>query len=349
MREEIELRNKIQEEAISKALHNQYGTIVCPVRTGKTLIGLRIAQNYRKVLVSYPNRSIYESWKDDSRKFNINDDHITYTTHLSLSKHNLSDFDIVILDELHSVSISQINTILENIPKRMIGLTATPSNFGEKASFMRKYLPIIYELKLSETVGILNKDYLIKIHLLQPSRIKNIRLARGGTWSEYDKIKFFERKYQNSKRFTDMLFLIRAISTSKTKLDHLIKLSKEIDRGLFFVNDINQCEETGLAAYHSKESTSEDNLKLFQEEKINKLVTISQLKQGITFKNLNDLVILHTYSSNNQAHQKLGRALNYSEEIANIHILCLKDTYDEKWVKSSLEDMDQEKIIYIKY
>ena len=65
------------------------------------------------------------------------------------------------------------------------------------------------------------------------------------------------------------------------------------------------------------------------------------------FPDLNKCVILHCYSSNNKASQKLGRCLNYVEgENAEVHIICLKGTRDEQWVASGLAEFDKTKIIY---
>ena len=60
------------------------------------------------------------------------------------------------------------------------------------------------------------------------------------------------------------------------------------------------------------------------------------------------MVILHCYSSNNKAAQKLGRALNYVEDqVANIHIIGLKGTRDEQWIKNGLAEFDQNKIQWL--
>jgi hypothetical protein len=129
-------------------------------------------------------------------------------------------------------------------------------------------------------------------------------------------------------------------------MEYMKKLSNKIDRGLFFVETAKQCEALGFPSYHSKESNSEQNLVDFKAGVINKLGTINQLQAGITFQDLNEVVILHCYSSNNKAAQKLARALNYVEnQTATIHIIGLKNTRDEQWIQSGLKDFDNSKII----
>lgn len=343
------MRDIIQEEAVETALKHEHGSIGLPMRSGKTKIGLDIAKNFKKVLVSYPNQPIFNSWIEDSNKFGIPVDNVTFTTHISLSKHDLKSFDCVILDEIHDISVNQWLFIEENMPVRMYGLSGTLPNKGEKLEYLNLYCPVIYKKTLDETTGKLNKDYKITVHVLEPSKDKNIKLKSGNYWSEAQKIAFFDRKYEMSRNFTDMLSVIRAIQDSPTKLNYMKKLSSKIDRGLFFVETAKHCEELGFDSYHSKEPKSEQNLIDFKNGDINKLATINQLKAGITIHDLNDVVILHCYSSNNKAAQKLARALNYVEnQIANIHILCLKGTRDEKWVAQGLIEFDQNKIIWQK-
>lgn len=342
----MDFRQQMQKEAIEAALSKNYGSLQIPMRGGKTKVGLDIAKNFNKVLISYPNQSIYNSWKEDSEKFGIDISHCVFTTHISLNKHNLKDYDCAILDEIHAVSENQWYFIESNLPVRMYGLSGTLPDRGDKVLFIRKYCPVIYSKTLDETTGKTNKDYKIIVHLLKPSSERNIALKSGKFWSESQRIAFFENKYNLSRNFSDMLMLIRAIQDSPTKMEYMKKLSNKIDRGLFFVETAKQCEALGFPSYHSKESNSEQNLVDFKAGVINKLGTINQLQAGITFQDLNEVVILHCYSSNNKAAQKLARALNYVEnQTATIHIIGLKNTRDEQWIQSGLKDFDNSKII----
>jgi superfamily II DNA or RNA helicase len=343
------MRDIIQNEATKIALNNKAGCLAIPMRSGKTKIGLGIASNFKNVLVSYPNISILDSWKSDSQKFNIPIDNIVFTTHLSLNKQNLSLYDCIILDEIDQLSVDKWNYIALSSYNRLYGLTGTPPNKGEKLQFLNNYCPIIYKVTLDETVGILQKEYEIFVHCLKPSKEKNIPLKSGKFWSEESKIQFWENKYKSTRNFMDMLKLIQAIQNSKTKLTYLEKLSLSLGKVLIFLETKQQCEDLHFHSYYSGNKASEDNLKMFQNGFIDKLSCVKQLSSGITFKNLNECIILHAYASNNKAAQRIGRCLNYVEgEKAKIHILCLEGTRDEQWVKQGLEEFDQNKIKWIK-
>ena len=343
-----DFREKVQKEAVKVALTKSCGLLDITMRLGKTKIGLDLASNFKKVLVSYPNIKIKDSWLSDSIKFSINIDHIEFTTHLSLVKKDLSLYDCIILDEIQDVSENQWNYIALSTYSRLYGLSGTPPNRGEKLLFINNYCPIIYSKKLDETTGKTNKDYEIIVHLLQPSDKKDLLLKSGKYWSEQNKIQFFENKYLATRHFKDMLQLIQTIQNSPTKLNYLKQLTNKLNKCLIFVETAKHCEFLAYPSYQSKEKNSESNLNDFLEGKINKLSTINQLKAGITFEDLNQVVILHCYSSNNKAAQKLARALNYVEnEKAIIHILCLDNTRDKKWVEKGLSEFQPNKIKYI--
>jgi superfamily II DNA or RNA helicase len=329
----IEFREKIQKEAIEALLSNDRVSIDCSVRLGKSKIGLEVAKTYNKVLVSYPFKSICDSWKSESIKFGIDISHITFTTHISLPKHNLNEFEAIIIDEIQDLSEGSWLWVEECNPKVIKGLSGTMPIKGVKRDYIDTYAPIGYTKTLDETTGYTSKPYNIIVHMLSPSTKKDILLKSGKSWSEEAKIRFWESKYKQDFNFKTMIQLIQTIQNSKTKLDYMAELAKTMERGLLFVETSKQCDALGYLSYHSKEKESEENLKKFQEGEINTLSTISQLRSGITFPNLKECIILHCYASNNKAHQKLARCLNYAEnEEATIHILCLKGTRDEIWI-----------------
>lgn len=343
-----EIRSQIQEEAY-EALKARSGVAVLPMRTGKTLVGLKTASYYDKVLVAYPSKSIYESWKSDSERFDIDIDHITFTTFASFSKHDLRKYDCVIIDEIDQFSESKWSFLAENRPKVLNGLTGTlPRKGTTKRLYIETYAPIRYEIKIDQTVGVLNKPYHIYVHLVNPSEIRDIPKQSGGFWSEKAKINFFETKSDQS--FPMMLKLIQTIAGSKTKWNKLRELLSGFDRCLVFVESIQQCNEICRYTYHSKNSdeVNKENLRKFNEGEVNFLATINQLNAGITFPNLNRAVILHAYASSSKAAQRIGRALNFLEgEKAELHVICMNQTRDVIWTRKGLEYYGEENITWI--
>ena len=339
-------REEVQKEAINALLSVKNGTVDISMRLGKSFIGLQIASKFNKVLVAYPNKAILTSWDSDSKKFHLDTSHITFTTFRSLNKHNLQDYDVIIIDEVHATSIANLEYIYYNEPKKLYGLTGTLPT-GDKLKYIQRLCPVVYTKQLDSTTGVTNKPYEIIVHMLKPSTISNIKLASGKTWSESQRIAFFNNKWMKSRNFTDMLMLINAIKNSATKMNYLKKLTNTIDRGLIFLETVKQCDEVNLPTYHTKDSNSDKNLEDFKNGIINKLTTINQLQAGITISKLDTIVILHSYASSTKSIQKLGRGLNFDENvIANIHIIVLDKTIDVTWCNKALSTLNQSKITY---
>ena len=190
----MDFREQVQKEAVETLLKHGNGTGNISMRLGKTKIGLDISSNYKKVIVSYPNKTIKESWVNDAQKFNIDISKITFTTHLSLYKYNLEEFDCLIIDEIHSFSDQNWSNLAGTSLTTIYGLTATPPQSWNKLKCLKVHCPIRYTKTMDETTNITNKDYEIYVHLLEPSSIRDIPLKSGKFWSEKAKIKFFENK-----------------------------------------------------------------------------------------------------------------------------------------------------------
>ena len=93
-----------------------------------------------------------------------------------------------------------------------------------------------------------------------------------------------------------------------------------------------------------------DNLRLFKEDKIDKLSCVLQLSEGVNIPNLKQGIIMHAYGNERKSAQRIGRLLRLNpKEKAVVHILCYVNTVDEKWVKSALDGLDQTKIEWKNY
>ena len=102
-------RQDIQFEALGATDNKQRCSVVLGTGVGKTLVGLNyITRNstpLMRILVVAPKKAIFQSWKDDAEKFNMQHllGRMVFTTYLSLNKKDPKDFDIVCLDECHSL------------------------------------------------------------------------------------------------------------------------------------------------------------------------------------------------------------------------------------------------------
>ena len=151
-------KDDIQEKVLEILSDKSRASIALSGGTGKTLIGLKHMESKQfgncKFLVVAPKKSIFQSWKDDAKKFNLEYllENITFSTYLSLNK-QLHDYDIIYLDEVHSLKLSH-NAWLSKFKGYIIGLTGTPPTDikSERGFMVDKYCPVVYTYNTDEAV-----------------------------------------------------------------------------------------------------------------------------------------------------------------------------------------------------
>ena len=361
------VREKIQQEALTAVLSCARAGLHVSMGVGKTYIGLQYINKIGgKVLVVAPKLTIFESWKNDSEKFNMQHvlSNITFTSYISLNKHNPKDYDIVILDEAHNTKESH-DEFLSEFKGRILGLTGTPPKYtyGEKGQMMEQYYPIKYTYTVDEAVdeNILN-DYKIYIHCIPLDTANNISVGKGAKTfytSEAKNYNWLQTQIRDAASdqqvFMKRIFLLNAMKQFKSKLTFIKHISENVpasDKCLLFANTTEQADAICNYSHHSKNHKVEnaENLAKFASGEITRLSAVEQLSEGVTVPNLKHIVIMHSYGNEKKASQKIGRALRLNrDEVASVHILCFKDTVDETWVAKSLEDFDIGKIKWIKW
>lgn len=360
-------RDEIQQQALDIALNYKRSGLGISMGVGKTLIGLRYLshlqeQNMHKlnVLVVAPKLSIFDTWKDDAVKFGIDQkvmDQITYTTYLSLHKFNPHNFDIVVLDECHSLLDSH-ETFLANYKGRILGLTGTPPRYShtEKGRMVSKYCPILYKYITDDAVddNILN-DYRIIVHKMPlstdnviPVVLKNNNFYTSEKKSyDYWTKRIIDADTKKQEQIASVMRM-RVMMDFKTKELYAKYLLSEIeDKCIVFCNTQAQADRVCKYSVHSENPDAETNLEMFKQDKIDKLSCVLQLNEGVNIPNLRAGIIMHAYGNERKSSQRIGRLLRLNpDDTAIVHILCYSNTVDERWVAEALRDLDPTKIKY---
>lgn len=356
-------RDQIQEEALNIAVNNVRCGLGISMGVGKTLIGLKYIAHFRnenpdlRVLVVAPKLSIFDSWRSDAETFNISLEKCDFTTYLSLKKHNPHEYDILILDECHSL-LTTHTTFLLPFKGRILGLTGTPPryHFNEKGQMVSQYCPILYKYITDDAIddSILN-DYRIIVHKMPLSTVSNlpVNLKSGSfTTSEKRSYDYWTRRIMDSdtkkQEQIASVMRMRVMQDFRTKEKYTKYLLSEIqDKCIVFCNTQEQADRICDYSYHSNNSNSEENLQLFKDGNIDQLSCVLQLNEGVNIPELRAGIIMHSYGNERKANQRIGRLLRLNpKDTATIHILCYSDTVDEKWVNEALKDLDPEKIKY---
>lgn len=358
-----QLRSKIQTEALDKVRGLKRSGIAASMGIGKTFMGImHMAEHYNDncmFLVVAPKKTILAEWVNEAKKHGYEHllPHIKFTTYISLHK-QAKDFDVVYLDECHSLLfphaswLNQYNGII-------LGLTGTPPRFerSEKGQMVNAFCPIVFEYETDDAVKdkILN-DYRITVHLLSLNTEKNMLMQKGSnSWytSEMTSYLYWTKRLEDSttKKEEQIMSVMRMknIMNFPSKELLAIRLMNNVtDKCILFANTQEQADRLCEYTYHSGNPDSEINLIKFKSGEVMKLAGVLQLNEGVNIPNLKECIILHAYGNERKSSQRIGRMLRLNpDETASIHILCYKNTVDERWVKSALEDYDPSKITYI--
>jgi len=354
-------KDQVQEEAIKATEGRQRSSVALGTGVGKTLVGLTHMElnttPLMRCLVVAPKKAIFQSWKDDAVKFGKENllGRITFTTYLSLNKHNPNDYDAVYLDEMHSLLDSH-RGFLQLYKGKILGLTGTPPkrDYSEKGKLVQEFCPVVFTFKADDAVenGILN-DYQIVVHQLKLTDRKVYEAKmfnKPYLTSETANYNYWSRRLDVGGGNMHMVRVMRmkAMMEYPSKELYTKKLMESIDsKCIVFANTQVQADRLCKHSYHSGNSDSEDNLKKFKSGEIMKLSTVMQLNEGVNIPNLKQGIIMHAYGNERKAAQRIGRLLRLNpDDKAIVHILCYMDTVDEKWVKEALDGFDQTKIIW---
>lgn len=355
-------REQIQGQALEVAIKNKRCGLGISMGVGKTLIGLQYIDHFQKeskdkikVLIVAPKLSIFDSWKSDAEKFGISLENADFTSYLSLNKHNPHIYDLVILDECHSLLYNH-HTFLAVYSGRILGLTGTPPRYvkSEKGDMVNMYCPVLYRYITDDAVddAILN-DYRIVVHYLPldtendlPVNVKGKKFYTSETRS-YDywtrRLNDAETKKEQQICSVMRMRVMMDFRTKETYTEHL--LSEIENKCIIFCNTQEQADRVCKDSYHSTNPDSETNLANFKSGKIDKLSCVMQLNEGINIPELKSGIILHAYGNERKSSQRIGRLLRLNPgDRSIVHILCYKGTIDERWVREALKDFDPEKI-----
>jgi superfamily II DNA or RNA helicase len=357
-------RDQIQQEALEKAIKNKRCGLGISMGVGKTLIGLSYIDHFQgtnmgklRVLVVAPKLSIFDSWRSDAQKFGISLNNVDFTTYLSLNKFNPHEYDLLVLDECHSL-LNSHHTFLAVYAGRILGLTGTPPRYqkSEKGQMVFQYCPIMYTYITDDAVvdQILN-DYRIIVHRMPldetnslPVKMKNATFFTSEKKSyQYWTKRIMEATTKKQEQIASVMRM-RTMMDFRTKEVYAKFLLSEIeDKCIVFANTQAQADRICEYSVHSENPDADDNLRKFKNGEINELSCVLQLNEGVNIPNLKAGIIMHSYGNERKSNQRIGRLLRLNpDETAIIHILCYSDTVDDRWVNEALKDLDSSKIKY---
>jgi superfamily II DNA or RNA helicase len=356
-------KDEIQDKALEILKPIKRGGLGITMGGGKTRIGLRdLDENcpaLTRALVVAPKKSVQTEWKDEAEKIERTEllDNIVFSTYLSLTKHNPADYDVVYLDECHSLLDSH-RAFLGVFNGRIVGLTGTPPRYAnsEKGKMVQEFCPILWDYVTDTAVedGVLN-DYRIIVHEIELDYRPNFKVETktgGFMTSEVKNYAYWCNRVDSGTTPKSLqiarIMRMKALQNFQTKEKYTRRLADSIDsKCIIFANTQDQADRLCDHSYHSNNSESEDNLQDFKNGVITELSAVHQLSEGVNVPDLRQGIIMHSYGNERKASQRLGRLLRLNpDDVATAHILCYMNTADEDWVKEALKDYDNSKITW---
>lgn len=356
-------KDQVQKIFIEQLSSDFKGVNLISVRVGKCRVYLKSIQKHSKnwienpkILILYPNIDVKTSWVKECDIINYHPN-ITYCTYLSIDKVLDENWDYIVCDEAHlcgeenqlpklgELIKRHANTIvasgtynsktLQDI-KDATGMSLTinyPTEQAIKDGIISDFNVIVYQYNLD---GITKKEF-GKVKKWQSTELKECNRLSNKVNTSQGKEKMFAA-------LTRMHFINNCDSLKLTVLNWIHRNNSK--RFILFTGSENVGKFYRIPMWNSK-SKDDNILEAFQKQEINQLCLIKKGKQGITYPNLQHILITNIDSNGENLEQAIGRALLNDTENATIHIFVSNQEFQLKWLNKALENIPANKIKWI--
>lgn len=173
---ENKLKDKLQLDATKAFIRaGGRGTICLSTGSGKSKVAvdfIRNSDDVRNVLITSPRTNLKKNWHDELVKWGLEpwrdglwsvgtrQIHITIENIQTVYKWKKEKFDLVVMDEIHTMMTPEYSKLLDNNEYTyLMGLTATHdiTDENDKEYFYKELCPIVYEYYDSAEDGLINK------------------------------------------------------------------------------------------------------------------------------------------------------------------------------------------------
>ena len=354
-------RTEIQTEATNTIIKNKFtGIIDLSPRSGKSKVILDSVKTLKNsnILITAPFDTILDSWKVELNKWGYGDNDIKLINQRSLNKEDLANYNIIVCDEVHTLSDNQ-KSLLQPFKNKILGATGSLGDKTKKALRWELGLKPIFTYSIEQAIedGIIS-NYEIVLHYVDlDNKISNIPYGtkakpligtelQAYNWfsSQFERMKFlsYNNPGLNAVKMNYARLRSNVIYNSINKLSKALELKKNSSRCLIYTARTEVADKISKS-YHSK--SEDDNLESFALGKIKKLAVVQMVSMGVTIKNLKHVIVHQLQSSEEMSMQKFLRAMNLEDEkIAKIEIIVVKNTQDQSWVDKSISWIPKEKI-----
>ncbi len=342
------------------------------IAAGKTLHTTDTA----KAIVLVPTTQLQAQFEEEFIKWGYEHvlDRVEIICYASAYKLKNQHYDVVVCDEVHLGLSPEYRKFFENNTwNKLLCMTATPPEEIEYKDILYKLAPVCYRIDLDKCVELgLVSPYEIMCKPIELTDVEKQEYDKAnkafvyskyilGQFDAFDRARHIMGPGKNTASGQDKAAAVqfyRAIRGRKTVVDHadgkVAELQKLVINNIGekmlvfggsneFTNKLAEATDTFSAVYHSGKTKKqkEQALKDFRSGEKPVLCSTKALNQGFDVADATMAVICGLTSKSLTMIQRVGRIVRYQEgKIGKIFILYVKDSQEEKWLKSSVKNLD---------
>lgn len=342
------------------------------IAAGKTLD----AADGARAIVLVPTTQLQAQFRDEFSKWDYEHvlDRVDIVCYASAYKIENEHYDIVVCDEVHLGLSPEYRKFFENNTwNRLLCMTATPPEEIEYRDILYKLAPVCYRIDLDKCVELgLVSPYKIICKPIELTSLEKQEYDKAnktfvyakyilGQFDAFDRARHIMGSGKHTASNQDKAAaaqFYRAIRARKAVVDHadgkVAELQKLVIKNIGekilvfggsneFTNKLADATETFSTVYHSGKTKKqkEQALKEFRSGDKPVLCSTKALNQGFDVADATMAVICGLTSKSLTMIQRVGRIVRYQEgKVGQIFILYVKDSQEEKWLKSSVKNLD---------
>ena len=342
------------------------------IGVGKTLD----SNDNGRAIVIVPTNQLQEQFKEEFIKWNYEHvlDRVDIVCYQSAYKLQDEHYTIVVCDEIHLGLSPEYRKFFENNTwDRILCMTATPPEDIEYKEILFDMCPLVYRISLDKCVELgLVSPYNIYCVPIKLTAVEEQEYKKAnntfvyakyvlGQFDAFDQAKYImgpgKNTATNEQKAAAAQFY-RAIRKRKTVVDHadgkIAELQKIVIQNIGekilvfggsneFTNKLAEATETFSTVYHSgiRKKARDQALADFRSGDKPVLCSTKALNQGFDVADATMAVICGLTSKGLTMIQRVGRIIRYQEgKIGKIFVLYVKDSQEEKWLKSSVKSLN---------
>ena len=347
-------------------------------RVGVVAVGEMLRRNrLYNALILVPTHILKDQFKEEFIKWGYNDilENVEFMCYQSAYKLINNKYNIVVCDEVHlGLSKEYRKFFKQNTYDYLLCISATAPEEKEYKFYLDTLAPTVFEISLDECVKLgfvapykincvavkLRSDEQLLYNKANKSFVNwKYKLGQYDAFNEDTRIMANKNSHPEEKKKAIMFY--RAIRNRKDVVDNaankllLLKdiIERQYGKKVLTFGGSNEftnkmCDAINGVSYHSgiPKKTRDLNLEMFKTGEVTVLCSTKALNQGLNIPDAEIGIICGLTSKSLTMIQRVGRLLRLKKGEhgislpAQIFIIYVKDSQEEKWLKNAVGNLD---------